>query len=64
MVYGNRIENREPLKNLIRREVIAITPLMLIRVIDHFMQRFNQCIAANGRHLNDIIFKTYYKVLL
>lgn len=48
-VYCNKIENREPLKNLILRE---------LRVEDNFMKDLKPCIAADVHvhNSNDLIY--------
>ena len=46
------------LKDAIREEVAAIRPEMTNIAMENFRERLRQCIANNGRHLSDVIFKT------
>ena len=57
-VYTQRPRSVEELKDAIRHEIAAITPMMINRVIDNFHKRVNLCVNNHGRHLTDLIFKT------
>ena len=48
----------EALKEAIRQEVAAITPEMILKVMDNYRERLHQCINIQGRHLSDVLFKT------
>jgi hypothetical protein len=61
MVYKHRPQTLKALKDAIREEVAAIPPEMTNRVMENFRERLRQCIANNGRHLNDDVFKTQWK---
>ena len=39
-------------------EVAAITPEMILKVMDNYRERLHQCINIQGRHLSDALFKT------
>ena len=43
---------------VIRQEVVAITPEMILKVTDNYRERLHQCINIQGRHLSDVLFKT------
>lgn len=57
-VYKVRPRTLEALKEAIVDVITGITPDMLRRVFENFIERLNMCIARQGRHLDDIIFKT------
>jgi len=46
------------LKEAIRQEIRPIDRQLLVRVMDDFKERLENCIEQYGRHLTDIIFKT------
>jgi len=48
----------EALKEAIRQEVAAITPEMILKVMDNYRERLHQCINIQGRQLSDVLFKT------
>jgi len=48
----------EALKEAIRQEVAAITPEMILKVMDNYRERLHLCINIQGRHLIDVLFKT------
>jgi len=58
MVYEQRPLTLEALKVAIRQEVAAITPEMILKVMDNYRQRLHQCINIQGHHLSDVLFKT------
>jgi hypothetical protein len=45
------------LKQNIRDEVAAISPIMLQRVMQNFQKRLRECVDNKGRHLTDTIFR-------
>ena len=49
----------EALKEVIRQEVAAITPEMILKVMENYRQRLHQFINIQGRHLSDDLFKTH-----
>ena len=49
----------EALKEAIRQEVAAITPEMILKVMENYRQRLHQFINIQGRHLSDDLFKTH-----
>ena len=51
-----RPQTLEALKEAIQQEVAAITPEMILKVMDNYRERLHQCIQ--GRHLSDGLFKT------
>ena len=57
-VYEQRPQTLEALKEAIRQEVAAITPEMILKVMDNYRERLHQCINIQGRHLSDVLFKT------
>ena len=57
-VYKHRPKTIEQLKSAICQEIDAIPPEMTGRVMCNFRNRLQMCVANDGRHLNDIIFKT------
>lgn len=56
-VFSGAINNLNELKNRITEEIEAIPEEMLQRVMVNFSQRLQACIAENGGHLKDFIFK-------
>ena len=57
-VYKHRPQTPKALKDAIREEVAAIPSEMTSIVMENFRERLRQCIANNGLHLSDVIFKT------
>jgi hypothetical protein len=57
-VYTHRPENLQALKDAIGWEIAAIPPAMTEGVMRAFRNRLGECIANDGHHLGDIIFKT------
>jgi len=49
----------EALKEAIRREVAAITPEMILKIMDNYRERLHKSINIQGRHLSDNLFKTH-----
>jgi len=47
----------EALKEAIRQEVAAITPEMVLRVMDNYRERLHQCINIEGHPLSDVCSK-------
>jgi len=58
-VYEQRPQTLEALK-AIRQEVAAITPEMILKVMDNYQERLHQCINIQGRHLSDVLYKNVY----
>jgi len=56
-VYEQRPVTLEALKEAIRQEVAAITPEMILKVMDNYRERLHQCINIQGRHLSDVLIK-------
>ena len=48
----------EALKEVIQQEVAAITPEMILKVMDNYRERLHQCINIQGHHLSDVLFIT------
>jgi len=57
-VYEQRPLTLEALEEAIRQEVAAITPEMILKVMDSYRERLHQCINIQDHHLSDILFKT------
>jgi hypothetical protein len=57
-VFKRRPHTLPELKERIIEEVDAITREMCERAVQSFRDRLQQCVAANGRQLEDIIFKS------
>jgi len=49
----------EALKETILQEVAAITPEMILKVMDNYRERLHQLINIQGRLLSDVLFKTH-----
>jgi len=48
----------EALKETIRQEVAAITPEMILKVMENYREKLHQFINIQGRQLIDVLFKT------
>jgi hypothetical protein len=57
-VYEQRPQTLEALKEAIQQEVAAITPEMILKVMDNYREGLLQCINIQGHHLSDVLFKT------
>ena len=57
-VYKLRPTTIDELKAAIRQKVNEILQEMTQRVMENFRNRLNQCIAVQGRYLEDVIFKS------
>ena len=57
-VYKLRPTTIDELKAAIRQKVNEIPQEITQRVMKNFKNRLNQCIAVQGRHLEDVIFKS------
>jgi hypothetical protein len=57
-VFKHRPHTLPELKERIIEEVNAIPHEMCDRAVLSFRDRLQQCVAANGRQLEDIIFKS------
>lgn len=58
LVFANNPTTIEQLKENITREIQAIQPDMLARVMRNWTHRIRVCRASRGGHLNDVLFKT------
>jgi hypothetical protein len=56
-VFAHPLHTNEELKACICHEVEAITPDLLRRMMGNFTVRLQWCIAREGAHLDDLIFK-------
>ncbi|XP_039294955.1 uncharacterized protein LOC120353834 [Nilaparvata lugens] len=56
-VFKHRPHTLEELKEKIREEIQALPVAICQNAFENFKNRLHQCIAADGRHLTDIIFK-------
>jgi len=54
---GRTLEAR---KEVIRQEVAAITPEMILKVMENYRERLHQFINIQGRYLSDSLFKIHY----
>ncbi|CAI6356266.1 unnamed protein product [Macrosiphum euphorbiae] len=57
-VYINKLRTIDDLKNSIRQEIEAVPNEMLETAVRNFQERIQICINQEGRHLQDIIFRT------
>uniref|UniRef100_A0A1B6DKJ8 Uncharacterized protein n=1 Tax=Clastoptera arizonana TaxID=38151 RepID=A0A1B6DKJ8_9HEMI len=57
-VYMNKPRTLNDLKNSIRQEIEAMPNEMLERAVRNFQRRIQVCIGQDGRHLEDIVFRT------
>jgi hypothetical protein len=55
-VYENKPRTTVDLKQNIGKEVAAISPNMLQRVMQNFQKGLEECIENKGRHLTNTIF--------
>ena len=62
-VFKHRPRSLEDLKERIQQEIDSIPPELTRRVMKNFRERLQQCVANDGRHMSDMIFKTHYKKL-
>ena len=58
-VFKHRPRSLEDLKERIQQEIDSIPPELTRRVMKNFRERLQQCVANDGRHMSDLIFKTY-----
>jgi len=58
-VFKHRPRSLEDLKERIRQEIDAIPPEITRRVKKNFGERLQQCVANDGHHMSDMIFKTH-----
>jgi hypothetical protein len=56
-VYEKKPRTTVDLKQNIRDEVAAVSPIMLQRVTQNFQKCLPECVDNNGRHLTDNIFR-------
>ena len=57
-LYRTRPRSVRELKEAIQAALERIPPDMTRRAMESFRDRLQQCVAARGRHLGDVIFKT------
>lgn len=57
-VFKHRPRTLVDLKTAIEEEIAQITSTTLEKVMRNFHERLNMCVARQGHHLQDIIFKT------
>ena len=55
-VYANKPKTIEDLKDNIRTTMAAISPEMLVNVMENAKKRAHYCISNKGGHLVDIVF--------
>ena len=58
-VSKHRPRSLEDFKERIQQEIDSIPPELTRRVMKNFRERLQQCVATDGRHMSDIIFKTH-----
>lgn len=56
-VYKHRPRTLPALRNAIQEEIDLIPQEMLVRVVQNFRGRIQQCINSGGHHLRDALFK-------
>jgi hypothetical protein len=56
-VFKRRLQTTDELKDAIRLDIAAIPEVMTRRALQNFRVRLQECIAREGRHLDDIIIK-------
>jgi hypothetical protein len=56
-LYEKKRRTTDDLKQNIRDKVAAISPTMLLRVMQNFQKRLRECVDNNRCHLTDTIFK-------
>ncbi|GBM82618.1 hypothetical protein AVEN_26801-1 [Araneus ventricosus] len=57
-VYTHKLKTLDELKDAIRLEIAAIPPAMVEKVMLNFRERLHKCIENEGKHLDNIIFRT------
>ena len=58
-VFKHHPQSLEDLKERIQQEINSIPPELTQRVMKNFQEHLQQCVANDGRHMSDIIFKTH-----
>jgi len=58
-VFKHSPRSLEDVKERIQHEIDSIPPELTRRVMKNFRERLQQCVATDGRHTSDIIFKTH-----
>jgi len=58
LVYANKPVTTDDLKVNIEREIRAIQPDLLVKVVENWIHRMRICKRSRGGHLNDILFKS------
>ena len=56
LVYANKPETLDDLKDNIQREIANVPVELCARVVENWVQRINRCKRARGRHMTDIEF--------
>jgi len=59
--FKHRPRSLEDLKERIQQEIDSIPPELTRRVMKNFQERLQQCVANDGRHMSDPIFKNLLK---
>lgn len=57
-VFQHRPRTLLALRREIARAIEEIPVEMLVKVMESYRERLNQCIRSQGRHLSDVLFKT------
>jgi len=57
--FKHRPRSLEGLKERIQKEIDSIPPELTRRVTKSFRERLQQCVANDGCHMSDLIFKTH-----
>ena len=58
-VFKHRPWSLEDVKEMIQQEIDSIPPELTRRVMKNYRKRLQQCVATDGRHMSDIIFKNH-----
>jgi hypothetical protein len=58
-VFKHHPRSLEDLKERIQQEIDAILPDLTQRVMKNFRERLQQCVANDGHHMSDMVFKTH-----
>jgi hypothetical protein len=58
-IFKHHPRSLEYLKERIRQEIDTIPPEITRRLMKNFRKRLQQCVANDGRHMSDMIFKTH-----
>jgi diadenosine tetraphosphate (Ap4A) HIT family hydrolase len=58
-VFKHHPQSLEDLQERIQQEINSVPPELTQRVMKNFQEHLQQCVANDGRHMSDIIFKTH-----